>query len=314
MFRKITVVAALLAVFTAGPVSAENLRLIVPYSAGGSTDRTARVLQPALQEKLGASVIVDNKPGAGGMIGGNALAQATPDGNTVGLFSVGHILTALTKKDSVPYDAVEDFTPIAMLGLLPAVLVTRQDLDVKNIDELFALSKKQKINFGSSGVGTASHLGGEFIAKASGGQFGHIPYGGSGPAIVDLLAGTIDMYVADIPAVVGHVNAGKLNAVAIFGPDRSPALPDVSTSAEQGHADLRTGNFFFVVGPKGIPADVTAKLEKAVIDAANDPKIAKTFAASGLGKPDSAKALDELLRSENTKWKPFVEALNLANK
>lgn len=152
----------------ASPVIAENIAMIVPYSAGGPTDQVARTLQPAIQDELGDTIIIDNRPGGGGMIGGNALAQAAPDGTTIGLFSIGHILTALTKGEEVPYDAIEDFTPIALVGLLPAVLVTRSDLAANDIDSLFALAQNGDLSFGSSGVGTGSHLGGEMIAKASG--------------------------------------------------------------------------------------------------------------------------------------------------
>lgn len=302
-------------VSAAAPAVAQEAHFVVPYSAGGPMDQIARVLAPAIQEQLGTTVVVDNIAGAGGMIGTNAVKTAKPDGLTFSLSSQGsHVLTSLTQGANLPYDPLEDFTPIALIGRLPAVLAARNDLEADNLDELIALAKEERLTFGSSGVGNSPHLAGEMINEAAGIEMTHIPYKGVGPVIVDILAGNVDMVVADMPVVVPQVNAGEMKAIAVFGEERSDALPNVPTSVEQGYPDLITGNYYFIMAPKGLPEDARAKLEKAVLEAAKTPEVAEKLKAAGLGAPADGEALAAMLRSEFDKWRPFVERLDLAAK
>lgn len=302
-------------VATAAPTAAQEAHFVVPYAAGGPMDQIARVLAPAIQEQLGRTVIVENVAGAGGMIGTNQVKSAKPDGLTFSLSSQGsHVLTSLTQAENLPYDPFEDFTAIALVGRLPNVLAARPSLEADTLDELVELAKQKRLTFGSSGVGNSPHLAGEMLNNVAGIKMTHIPYGGVGPVIVDILAGNVDMVVADMPVVTSQVAAGEMKAIAVFAEERSPAMPDVPTSVEQGYPDLLVGNYYFIMAPKGLPEDVRANLEKAIIAAASDPAVAEKLAAAGLGQPQDGKFLTGMLHEEFDKWRPYVENLELADK
>lgn len=297
------------------PGVAQEAQFVVPYAAGGPMDQIARVLAPAIQKQLGKTVIVVNTAGAGGMIGTNQVAEAQPDGLTFSLSSQGsHVLTTLTQAENLPYDPFEDFTAIALIGRLPNVLATRKDLPADTLDELVALAKEERLTFGSSGVGNSPHLAGELLNDVAGIEMVHIPYGGVGPVMVDILAGNVDMVVADMPVVTAQVKSGEMKALAVFAEERSPALPDVPTGVEQGYPDLLVGNYYFVMAPAGLEDGVRAELEAAVIAAAKDPAVAETLAAAGLGEPADGEFLVTMLREEMEKWRPYVENLGLAAK
>ncbi|WP_142781769.1 tripartite tricarboxylate transporter substrate binding protein [Agrobacterium sp. T29] len=309
--QKIIMTVALVLGLTTGGASAENVTLIVPFSAGGPMDQIGRVIAPALQDELGQTVIVDNRPGAGGVIGMNAAAVAKPDGNTLVLTGQGHVLSSLTQKSKLPYKPLDSFSMIALVGKLPAALVTRKDLPVENLADVQKLAMQKKLHFGSSGVGNSPHLAGEMMNAAMGTQMVHVPYAGVGPVIADLIAGNVDMVVADLPVVISHVKAGTLKGIAVFGSERAEVMPDLPTSAEEGFADLVTGNYYYVLGPAGLSDEKRSRLEQAVLAATARPETAKALKAAGLGEPANGAALHELLAAELKKWEPYVKKLNL---
>lgn len=315
MLRNLFAAATCSFAFVAAPTFAQDVRFIVPYAAGGPMDQIARVIAPALTEALGQTVIVDNRAGAGGMVGTNVLAMSEPDGNTVILSSQGsHILTSLTQVENLPYDPVESFTPIALIGILPAVLTVRADFPANNLEELIAYAETNDLTFGSSGVGNSPHLAGELLNRAAGLSIRHVPYGGVGPVMVDILAGNVDMVVADIPVVVPQVAGGGMKAIATFGAERAAVLPDVPTGVEQGYPDLITGNYYFILGPAGMDEETRSRLEQAFLTAVTDPEVAATLAAAGLGASADGEVLAEHITTELERWGPFVEDLELVNR
>jgi tripartite-type tricarboxylate transporter receptor subunit TctC len=295
-------------------VAQADITLVVPYSAGGPTDAVARLIAPSLQEQLGETVIVENRPGASGMIGTTAVLKATPDGKTLVIGTQGQVLTQLVQKDVVTYDAIKDFTMVALVGELPSVLVVNNDLPVHELKDLIELSKTKSLHYASSGVGNSPHLAGVMIAQALGVEMGHVPYAGAAPAMVDVMAGNVDMIAADIAAVVEPVKAGQMRAIATLAPERSAALPDVPTSVEQGYPGLFTGGYYYFAGPVGMEPAERQKLEDAVIAAANSPKVAEKFKALGISPPGDGKAVEAILTSEFAKWGPLIDEMGISVK
>src|SRR3954451_10516628 len=259
--------AAAGALLTPGLVRGETfvgkqIRLIVPFPAGGPTDIVARPLAQMLGDALKATVIIDNRGGAAGGLGADAVAKSTPDGHTLLMATVGtHAINpALYKK--LPYDAVKDFTPIGLVAMAPVTIVVHPSLQVNNLAELVVLAKStgSKLNYGSAGVGTPGHLTGEMFKAAAGIELQHVPYRGSAPALTDLLAGQIKVMFDPLQSVLSNVLGGKLQALAISSKMRSPVLSSVPTIAESGYAGFETTAWWAVFAPAGIPADASAAL------------------------------------------------------
>jgi tripartite-type tricarboxylate transporter receptor subunit TctC len=312
MLKKTALTAAV--TLFADPAFSDNIRIIVPYSAGDPLEQIARIIAPALQEETGATVIVEDIPGAGGMIGMTALAQAEPDGMTLALTGQGHVLSALTQVDKLAYKPLDSFTPIALVAKMPAVLVVNKDLGVDNLDQLIALAKKRALHFGSSGVGNSPHLAGEMLNEQAGITAVHVPFPGMAPIIADVMVGNVYMVVADLPVVVPHVKSGNLKALAIFGAERTDVLPDVATSAEQGYPGLVTGNYYYFLGLAGMKEDKRAALESTVSAALKQPDIEKLLIAAGVNGLEDGAVLHRMLEAEFIKWKPLVDRLDLATK
>jgi tripartite-type tricarboxylate transporter receptor subunit TctC len=260
------------------------IHLIVPFPPGGPTDIVARPLAQFLGEELKQSVIIDNRGGAGGSVGANVVAKATPDGYTLLMATVGTnaINTSLYK--DLPYDAVKDFTPIALVAAAPVAIVVNPTLPATDLAGLVALAKKEpgKLNYGSAGNGSPGHLTGEMFKAAAGIDVKHVPYKGSAPAVIDLLAGQIQMMFDPLQSVVSHVKAGKLRALAVSSMARSPVLPDVPTIAESGYAGFETTAWWGVFAPAGLPAAETKALADSVEKVARGDKFHDTLAQLGV--------------------------------
>jgi len=253
-------------------VAGAQIRLIVPFPAGGPTDIVARPLAQALGDALKATLVVDNRGGAGGSIGANAVAKSAPDGRTLLMATVGTqaINSALYK--NLPYDAVRDFTPIALVAVAPVAIVTNPALQVSNLADLVALAKRTpgKLNYGSAGPGTPGHLTAEMFKSAAGVDIQHVPYKGSAPAVTDLLGGQIQIMFDPLQSVLSNVQAGKLRPLAVSSKTRPSILPDVPTIAESGYAGFESTAWWGVFAPAGLSAGLVAifagEIERIVRD------------------------------------------------
>ena len=260
-----TVVIGLVAPFenaTAQSLAGRQIRLIVPFPAGGPTDIVARPFAQMLGDALKSVVVIDNRAGAGGSLGADAVAKAAPDGRTLLMATVGtHAINpALYKK--LPYDAVGDFTPIALVAQAPVTIVVHPSQPVNNVAELVALAKRTpgKLNYGSAGAGTPGHLTGEMFKSAAGIDIQHVPYRGSAPALTDLIAGQLQIMFDPLQSVLSNVQGGKLRAIAVSSKVRSPALPHVPTIAESGYDGFETTAWWGVFAPAKLPADMAETL------------------------------------------------------
>jgi tripartite-type tricarboxylate transporter receptor subunit TctC len=246
---------------------AKPIRLIVPFVAGGTSDILARIMSEALQKELGESVIVDNKPGAGGNIGADFVAKSPPDGYTLILASVGTHAINPSLYRAMPYDPVKDFTPISLIATVPTVLVVGPSVKADSVRELIALAKAHpgQLNYGSAGIGTTQQLAGEMLKQRTGVDVVHVPYKGGAQAVGDLLGGRVAFMFPNIPVVYGQIKAGKLRPLAVASPHRSPALPDVPTMAEAaGLKDFDVSTWFGILGAAGMPPATTATLNAAI--------------------------------------------------
>ncbi|SDD42922.1 Tripartite-type tricarboxylate transporter, receptor component TctC [Cupriavidus sp. YR651] len=293
----------------AGSFPDKPIRMVVPFPPGGTTDLLGRVLASRLSETLGQQVVVDNRPGAGGTIGSDAVAKAPADGYTLLFGTVGtqSINTSLYKR--LPYDAQKDFTPVALFAGVPNILVVNPKVPAKSVKELVAYAKAHPnaLNMGSAGNGTTNHLSGELFKSMANVQIVHVPYKGSGPAMADLLANQVQLMFDNLPGSLPHVKAGRLRALAVTSATRSPALPDVPTMAEAGISGYEAAVWFGVVGPKGMPADVVAKLSAEITRIAQDSnmrdKLLQQGASPLTATPDQFAGV---IRQDTVKWSRLV--------
>jgi tripartite-type tricarboxylate transporter receptor subunit TctC len=284
--------------------------IIVPFPPGGSTDMVARAIAPHLQAKLGQPFVVDNRAGATGAIGATAVKNAAPDGYTFLVASIGVYAVNPFIQKKLPYDPVKDLDPITVAVRAPNVLVTRPDFPASSVAEFVALLKKQpeKITFATSGAGSSDHLTAALFWQKTGTSGIHVPYKGGAPAITDLLAGHADVSFQNINAVIGHIKAGKLKALAITSDKRSPQLPQVPTLAESGVQGVDVYSWQAVAGPKGLPADVKKKLNESIAAALNDPETRKRMEDLGFeivaNTPEQMAAFQA---KELERWKQVIE-------
>ena len=284
--------------------------IIVPFPPGGSTDMVARAIAPKLQEKLGQPFVIDNRAGATGAIGATAVKNAAPDGYTFMVASIGVYAVNPFIQKKLQYDPVKDLDPITVAVRAPNVLVTRPDFPASSVPELVALLKKSpdKITFASSGAGSSDHLTAALFWQKSGTSGIHVPYKGGAPAITDLIGGHADVSFQNINAVINHIKAGKLKVLAVTGDKRSPLLPQVPTLAEAGVQGVNVFSWQAIAGPKGMPADVKAKLHDAIVAALNDPENRKRMEEIGLeivaNTPDQ---MAKFQAEELARWKQVIE-------
>jgi tripartite-type tricarboxylate transporter receptor subunit TctC len=293
---------------------AGTVKFILPNATGSGVDAITRSAAPALGRALNASVVVENQPGAGGVVGLQALARSAPDGNTLAVVSNNVVIFPSVLK-SLPFDMPGDFTPIAVVGATPMVLVVNPaKVPATNAREFFALLKSRPgaLNFGSGGNGTILHLASELVLEAGGATARHIPYKGVGPMVTDLIGGQIDFATAAIPSVQGHIQAGALRPIGMLTAHRTPAAPQIATFAEQGLANFSVDAWFAVIGPKGMSAANVKKAHDALVIAFNDPTVKEAMAKQGntiaISTPEQAQAA---FRSELAKYAALVKKVGL---
>ncbi|WP_424138053.1 Bug family tripartite tricarboxylate transporter substrate binding protein [Roseomonas chloroacetimidivorans] len=287
------------------------IRLLVPFPPGGPVDLSARIVAQALSEELKASVVVENRSGAGGVVGTDAVAKAQPDGYTLGFSSTGAVAVNVTLMPNNPYDSRKDFAPVSIVAGVPTLLCVNPKLPARSVAELVALAKAQpgRLNFGSSGPGGTPHLSGERFKLATGANIAHVPYRGAAPAITALLADEVEVAFLDLPVLLPHVQEGRLRALAVTSPQRSPALPDVPTFAEVGVQGMEIENWYALLAPTGTPPDRVARLHAATAAAMARPATANQFTSQGariiVSRPDEALAF---IREEVGRWGEVVRA------
>jgi len=258
------------------------IRVILSVPAGATPDVTARLVTPGLASVLGQPLVVDNRGGAGGLIGAEIVAKAAPDGYTVFISSPG-ALTILPHLRKVPYDTLRDFTPISLISVGPFVLIVHPSVPAKTVKELIALAKAQpgKLNYASAGSGVANHLAMELFKQMAGVDITHVPYKGAPQAVTDVLAGHMNMMFNSIAPLVGHIKAGRVRVLGIASAKRSPQLPEVPTISEAGVPGFEAENWFGMFAPAKTPQRIIARLNEAVVKVVRSPEIQSQFAALG---------------------------------
>jgi tripartite-type tricarboxylate transporter receptor subunit TctC len=286
------------------------ITMVVPFAPGGPTDAMARTLAAAV--KLGQPVIVENKAGAGGNLGAEAVARADKDGQTLLFGTSGPLAVNVSLYKKIGYDPVKSFAPVIQVGHLPNVLVVHPAIPAKNVKELVAYGRAHpgKLSFASSGNGASSHLAGVMFNNAAGTDFLHVPYKGTGPALTDLLGGQVSMTFTDVLTALPYIKSGKLRALGVTTKERSQVLPDVPTIAEQGYRGFDVSVFFGLVVPAGTPKDAIDKLNQAFADALKQPEVRKTLLAQGLefAPSTSPEQLGAFIQAEVPKWRAVVKS------
>lgn len=307
--------AALAAAATSSFAQSDRpIRFVLPNATGSGVDAITRAAQPALSKALGASIVVDNQPGAGGVLGLQTLARSAPDGNTLSVVSNNVVIFPSVLK-SLPFDMPGDFTPIAVVGSTPMVLVVNPGkVPSANHKDFVALlkAKPDALNYASGGNGTILHLATELYLEAAGAKAKHIPYKGVGPMVTDLLGGQVDFGTLALPSVQGHIASGKLRPIGMLAAQRTPAAPAIPTFAEQGLANFEVEAWFAVIGPKGMSPAAVKKVHDAVVAAFADAAVKETMAKMGntirIGTPEQAQAA---FRSELAKYAALVKKVGL---
>jgi tripartite-type tricarboxylate transporter receptor subunit TctC len=305
-----------LAMLAAGPAAAQNfpskpLRIICPFTPAGSVDIASRAIAIELSKTLGQPVTVENRPGAGGNLGGEVAAKSTPDGYTMFMSTSGiqAINPALYSK--MNFDPNKDLVSIAPLVSLSNVLVLHPSVKANSVKEVIALAKAEpgKIAYASSGSGTSIHMSGAMFTQLTGIDMIHIPYKGSAPALIDLLAGTVSMMFDNIPSSLPHIKAGKLKALATTGAKRDPSLPDLPTIAEAGVPGYESGVWFGLMAPAGTPREIIAKLNAETLKGAKSPDFVKRMTELGYNIiPGTPEHMDDMIKAEIVRWTPIVKA------
>jgi tripartite-type tricarboxylate transporter receptor subunit TctC len=290
------------------------IRLIVPYAAGGGTDISARVIAQHLTESMGQPVIIENRPGAGTMLGTAVVAKAPPDGYTLVYGSVTHTIVPALYKDKTPYDALKDFTPISQIAIFPFVLLANRSSNITTVNELIAQAKARpgKLNYASVGNGTGTNLSGEMIKLISSIDMVHVPYNGSGPALNALLGATVDVAITDTPPAIPHIKNGTLRALAVTTPKRAASLPEVPTLSEAGVPGFEFTSWWGVFGPPGMAPSVVQRLNEEFGKALQQPDV-KTKLAAFSAEPvgNSPAEFSAIVKSELLKFDKIVKASNI---
>jgi tripartite-type tricarboxylate transporter receptor subunit TctC len=321
--RIVTLVAALASALTlcAAPAQAQApawpkqpITLVVPFVAGGPTDGMARVLAQKLGERLGQQVIVDNKGGAGGNIAAEFVAKAPADGYTLFFGTTGTMAINPSLYGRLRYDPLKDFAPVSLMATTMNVLVVNPQVPAKNVAELVKLAKAKpgELTFGSAGNGSSNHLSGELLRSTAGIQINHIPYKGSAPALVDLLGGRLTMMFDTIAPEMQNIASGKVRALAVTGPKRSPLLPDVPTLQEQGVKGAEVQSWQAVAAPHGLPADIKQKLYTAIAAVLNEPDVKGKLLAMGFEiVADTPEHFAKYEAAEYARWKKLIEVRHI---
>ena len=316
--KKILVVLAL-AAMTAPAGAAEQfptrpIRVIVPYAPGGNVDISARIVAPPMGEILGQTVVVDNRPGAGGNLGASLVAKATPDGYTLLVGSSGPLSVNPVIFKSLPYDSLKDFAPISTVQAVPLVVLASPKAGFNSIADVVAAAKARpgKVTMASAGAGTTNHFAIELFANMANIKVLHVPYKGSGPALSELLGGQVETMVDQLAASIGYVKDGRLKVLAVTTPQRAAALPNVPTLDELGYKGYQASTLLGLLAPAGTPKPVIAKLNAAVRKTMDNAIVAERF--RGLGANPGASSPEEFstrIRDELRQWQGLVQKLGL---
>jgi tripartite-type tricarboxylate transporter receptor subunit TctC len=290
------------------------IRILVPFVPGGNVDITARTVAPALGEALGQSVIVENRPGAAGMVGAQALLASPADGYTLMMGSNSSLAVAPSLYANWPYDPLKGVVPITNLAITPFVLVVKPALAARTLDEFLKLAKEKpgQLSMASGGNGSSNQLVGELFQMMTGAKFSHVPYKGTGAALVDLAGGQVDLLFDQASSTVGNVRGGKIRAIAVASSARQAALPDTPTFAEAGLRDFQIDNFTGLVGPAGMPADAVAKVHAAAVKALATPLVRERFASLGVQPVgDTPAQFAATIRDDLARWSKVIKAAGI---
>jgi tripartite-type tricarboxylate transporter receptor subunit TctC len=301
------------AAFAQGAANYPNkpIRVVVPFTAAGTTDLLARAVGIEMQKAWGQTVVVENRPGAGGNLGSDVVAKAAPDGYTLLVGAVSPQAINVTLYPKLPYDVMRDFAHITLIAAVPNVLEVNPSVPVKTVKELIALAKSRpgKLTYASSGSGTSIHLSAELFKTMADVDMLHIPYKGSGPAVTDLIGGQVNLMFDNLPSSISQIKAGKLRAIAVTTLKRSPALPDVPTIAESGLPGYDASSWFGMHAPAGTPKDIIMKIHGVVTKSLHTPEMTERLATQGAqAVGNTPEEFTEFLRAEIAKWAKVVKA------
>lgn len=313
LFRSVCAIAGL-ALFSGAAFGqgypAKSIRMIVPFPAGGGSDTMGRVVGQKLGERLGQQIVVENRPGAGGSIGAEIVAKAAPDGYTLLLGSTSEIAQYPNVNPKIAYHPQRDFAPISLVGNVPLILVVHPSLPVKTVKELVALAKSRPgaINFSSAGNGSTTHLAVELLVLTTRIKMTHVPYKGSAPAVVDLVAGNVQVGIPTMPAALPFVKAGRLKALAISTARRAPAMPDVPTMQEAGVDRYDTALWTGILAPSGTPNAISLRLQSEIANIIRLPDVEEALAKQGAEPAASTpEQFSAFIKSELAKWAKVVK-------
>jgi len=287
------------------------IRFIVPFAPGGSTDTLARTVGQKLGEALGEQVVVDNRSGGNGNIGTDLVAHAAPDGYTILLGYIANLAIGPSLYAKLPFDPVKDLAPVTQLAVAPNILVVHPSVPAKNFKEFIAYAKAnpQKVNFASAAVASPGHLACELLNHAAGIHMQHVPYKGSGQAVVDLVGGQVQVMVSGMSSVMPHIKAGRLRALAVTGAQRSPAVPDIPTIAESGFPKFEATAWYGVLVPARTPKAIVTRLHDEIVRALKMPDVKERLESVGFEIVGSTpEAFGAYIKSEIVKWAPVVKA------
>lgn len=290
------------------------VRLVVPYAPGGNVDISARIISPALGEVLGQTIVVDNRPGAGGNIGTTMVAKATPDGHTLLVGSSGPLSVNPVIFKSLPYDSLKDFTPVSTVQAVPLVVLASPKSSINSVTDLVAAAKARpgKVTMASAGAGSTNHFAIELLAHMAGVRLVHVPYKGSGPALSELLGGQVETMIDQLAASIGYVRDGRLKVLAVTTSQRAAALPNVPTLEELGYKGYQASTLLGILAPAGTPKPAVDRLNAAMRKVMDNPAVAERF--RGLGANPGASSPEEFsarIRAELRQWQDLVAKVNL---
>jgi len=309
-----TIATALPGIAQAQTFPTRAMRMIVPFTPGGPNDIIGRMLAQKMSEQMGQSVIIDNRGGAGGIIGTDAVAKAAPDGYTMLFSGTASLSINPSLYAKLPYDAINDFSPITLVGTAPSILVVNPDLPVKSVKELidYARANPGKLNYASAGIGTPPHLAGELMSAALGVKMVHVPYNGGAPAMNDVMSGQVQMYFSGISQALPLIKAGKMRALAVTSAKRTAIAPDMPTIAESGIPGFEIGNWYAIVAPAKTPAPIISRLNAEILKALAGADVKKRFlelAADPIGS--TPEELAAYQKAEIAKWARAIKTAGI---
>ncbi|TEA69501.1 Bug family tripartite tricarboxylate transporter substrate binding protein [Allopusillimonas ginsengisoli] len=317
MFKSILTLTLLLfssaTLAAASGTSGKPIRIVAPFAAGGSVDIVARTIAEPLAKRLGQPVVVENKSGASGMIGARQVANAAPDGSTLLANSSIHVIVPSLYPD-ITYDALNDLIPVSQITLVPLVLVAAPSLPVNSVEDLVTWGKQQKdgVSYASAGNGSTPHLAGEMLGEATGMSMTHVPYKGSGAAMIDVMGGQVPIMFDALTAVMGQIKTGSLKPLAVASTTRSPLLPDVPTFEELGYSQMDLNTWHGIWAPKGTSPEIVNKLSETIRDITHLPEVAERISSlGGIPVGNTPEEFDAFNRAEFEKWGAMIKRFNV---